>query len=159
MGATSPTAHPRDESEVPKPLGYWLKRIHNGLERNLAAAVGDLGLDRRSWQILNTVAHGPIETAAVAEALAPFTEGAEDADDAIESRLTALAERGVIVADASGRHTLTAVGIELHATASDRVYAARRASARGFSDEEFGMLLDLLRRVAVNVDGFAAQRK
>lgn len=156
MDTTPRSAHPRDESGVPRPLGYWVKHIHDGLEGNLAAAVGDLGLDRRLWQILDTVAHGPIDVSATAEALAPFVGQGRDA---IGPRLAALVECGAIIADASGRHTLTDLGAELHAEAADRVHAARLATMRGFSDEEFGTLLDLLRRVASNVDDVAAQWK
>ncbi|MEV5648150.1 hypothetical protein AB0L57_07860 [Nocardia sp. NPDC052254] len=155
MDTASWAAHPRDESEVPKPFGYWLKHIHNGLEGNLAAAVGELGLDRRSWQILNTVAHGPIDAAAVVDALAPFAED----DVAIESHLAVLARRGVVATDASGRYALTDAGAELHAEASDRVHAARLAIMRGFSEAEFRTLLELLRRVAANVDACAAQEE
>ncbi|WP_227979173.1 MarR family winged helix-turn-helix transcriptional regulator [Nocardia spumae] len=156
MTATSQSTHPRDEIEVPKPLGYWVKHIHDRLEDNLAAALRDLNLDRRSWQLLNTVAHGPVDSVATAAALAPFVGGRPES---VAPLLTELADRGVLVADATGRYTLTAAGIQVRAQAADRVHAARAAIARGFSAEEFHTLLALLRRVAANADSVAARRK
>jgi hypothetical protein len=38
--------------ERPKPLGYWLQRLHNLLEERFAAVLSDLGLDPRQWQLL-----------------------------------------------------------------------------------------------------------
>jgi hypothetical protein len=155
MTTQEQSAHPGNETGVPRPLGYWVKHIHHRLEDNLAAQLREFGLDRRSWQVLNTVAHGPIDQTGIDRALAPFL-GQDEPTAA--PYVAALADRDVMLTDDTGRYALTATGTELHAQAADRIHAGRRATTRGITPTEYGQLLDLLRRVAVNVDSVAAQR-
>lgn len=154
MTTSEQFAHPGNETGVPRPLGYWVKHIHNRLEDNLAAQLREFGLDRRSWQVLNTVAHGPINQAGIDRALEPFL----DLDEPTTAPYaTALAERGLVRPDLTGRYLLTATGAALHAPAADRIHAGRLATTQGITPAEYGQLLDLLRRVSENVDAVAAQ--
>ncbi len=154
MTASQDSAHPNRETGVPKPLGYWVKHIHNRLEGNLAAQLREFGLDRRSWQVLNTVAHGPVDLPGIDRALEPFLDPGEPT---IAPYVAALAKRGSMEPDPAGHYLLTSPGAALHKRAADRIHAGRLATTQGFTPEEYQQLLDLLRRVAENVDVVATQ--
>lgn len=156
MTASEQSAHPRNEAGVPKPLGYWVKHIHNRLESNLAAQLREFGLDRRSWQVLNTIAHGPIDQAGIDHALAPFLDSAEPT---FAPCVAALAARGLVQLDQAGCYVLTPAGAVLHKPAADRIHAGRLATIAGITPAEYAQLLGLLRRVAENVDAVHAQWK
>ena len=149
MITSQPSMHSTGGNAVPKPLGYWVKRIHNGLEDNLDAQLGEFGLNRRTWQVLNTVASGPIELSAIERALEPFRDHGEPV---AAPCVAALCERGALEPDRSARYVLTAAGLTLHRSAADRAHAARRAVMRGIAPQEYEQLIDLLRRVAENID-------
>jgi hypothetical protein len=155
MTTSGQSAHPGNETGIPRPLGYWVKHIHNRLEENLAAQLREFGLDRRSWQVLNIVAHGPVDQTGIDRALAPFL-GQDEPTAA--PYVAALADRDVMLTDNAGRYALTVTGAALHAQAADRIHAGRLATTRGMTPAEYGQLLDLLRRVAENVDSVAALR-
>ncbi|MBU3064809.1 hypothetical protein KO481_25180 [Nocardia sp. NEAU-G5] len=154
MTTSEQSAHPRNETGIPRPLGYWVKHIHNRLEHNLAAQLREFSLDRREWQVLNTVAHGPIDADGINRALEPFFITDEAA---AASHTTALSERGLMLRDQAGRYLLTSAGEALHGRAADRIHDGRLATTRGITPEEYAQLLDLLRRVSENVDVVAAQ--
>ncbi|GAB4002994.1 hypothetical protein GCM10029992_42960 [Glycomyces albus] len=44
--------------DTPKPIGYWLKHLHNLMERQFEAALADLDMGRRHWQVLNVLYGG-----------------------------------------------------------------------------------------------------
>ena len=49
-----------------KPLGWWLRHLHELLESSMTRALDAESLTRRHWQVLNTIALGartPEETA------------------------------------------------------------------------------------------------
>lgn len=156
MRTSQRSAHPRDETGVPKPLGYWVKHVHDRLESNLAAQLREFGLDRRSWQVLNTIAHGPVDQAAIDRALAPFLDSDEPT---VAPYVARLATRGLVQVDHAGYYVLTPEGAAVHEPAADRIHAGRLATTAGISPTEYAQLLGLLRRVAENVDAVHAQWK
>jgi hypothetical protein len=58
--------------DTPKPIGYWLKHLHNLLERHFDATLAGLDLSRRHWQILSTLSRGARTREDLRQAVAPF---------------------------------------------------------------------------------------
>lgn len=140
-------------SRTPKPFGYWLKRIDSGIEDNLGALLSRDGLTRRGWQVLNCVVSGPIAPSEVDRAMAPFFD---DSDPTAAPYLRALADRAWIAADSDGVYSLTEAGRLAFEALQQRVSAQRAAVMQGLTREEFATLVELLRRVAANVDAIGA---
>ena len=42
-----------------RPIGYWLKHLDRLIEATFDRTLADVGLGRRHWQTLNTLAGGP----------------------------------------------------------------------------------------------------
>ncbi|TMR95642.1 MarR family winged helix-turn-helix transcriptional regulator [Nonomuraea basaltis] len=114
-----------------KNIGYWLKNLDTLLESAMDDA---LQMTRREWQVLNTTAHD-----ARPDELAPFT----GIDEAVE-QLTA---RGWL---ADGR--ITEAGRAAHAGIVERVAAFRQQVSEGVTPEEYRATVDVLRRMAANLD-------
>lgn len=72
-----------------RPIGYWLRHLHNLIETQFDATLADLGVSRRHWQTLNVLSHGPATRAAIDAAPAPFWEHGEVALDEVLNDLTA----------------------------------------------------------------------
>ncbi|MEV0246446.1 hypothetical protein AB0H76_07665 [Nocardia sp. NPDC050712] len=139
-----------------KPLGYYLLHIHTGLEQNFAARLGDRGLARRSWQILNTLGRGPADLPGLDSALAHFLDAAEPT---VEPYLVALAARGWVSADTAGRYALTDAGTAEYRAVAELVDAERAALIDGIGTAGYDTLIGLLQRVSDNVDALAAHRR
>ncbi|GEL17794.1 hypothetical protein [Pseudonocardia asaccharolytica] len=129
-----------------KPIGWWLRHVDGLIERGFEAALVDEGATRRQWQVLNVLADGAAEVAAIEAALAPFLAEAGDA----EAVLAALAARGWVRIDGPSV-ALAPDG----AAARERMTAAvRRHRARtvqGIGEQEYASLIATLRRMADNL--------
>ncbi|WP_084523870.1 MarR family winged helix-turn-helix transcriptional regulator [Nocardia inohanensis] len=138
-----------------KPLGYWLMHIHNGLEANFAALLESKGVVRRQWQIMNTLARGPLTPAGLDEALAPFLN---EQHPTVAEFVEPLVRRGWLTADPAGAYTLTGDGRTEYRSLAARIDAERAATIDGLSPGDYNTLIDQLRRIAANVDAIAADR-
>ncbi|MFE5287206.1 MarR family winged helix-turn-helix transcriptional regulator [Nocardia sp. NPDC056611] len=139
-------------SDAPKFLGYWLKRIDKTLEDNFAAFLAAEGLLRRHWQTLHTLAGGPLDTAGLDVALSPYLDAH---DPTAAPYVGALVDRGWADQDSAGTYALTSEGVAAHAKLWERIRMQRAAATKGLSADDYGVLLDLLQRVAANVDAYA----
>jgi hypothetical protein len=141
--------------EAPKPLGYWLQHLHNLLEEQLATVLSDLGVDRRQWQLVNTLSLGRRTRAGLTQALAPFWTGAQpDPDDALAD----LTARGW-VAESDGTIALTQQGVAAHAELAQRVDRTRRVVAEGLSPDQYHETVRILTVMAANVEADLASRR
>ena len=128
-----------------KPLGYWLRHLHELLEEHLALVLSERGTSRREWQVLNTLTRG----GRPGTDLAPFA----DPDDPGFTRLLAgLRERGWI--DDAGR--LTEAGSAAHADLSSRVVEARAAVVGDLTPEQYEETVQRLAAMARNVEAAIA---
>ncbi|GHF25764.1 hypothetical protein GCM10017786_69940 [Amycolatopsis deserti] len=116
-----------------RPIGFWLKHLHNLLEDGLTGVLADRGLTRRHWQALNTSRHG-------AEALAVF-------DGADEARAD-LVTRGWITTDG----TLTDDGRTARAEIAERVRRFRELSLTGLTDDQYADTVRTLATMARNLE-------
>ncbi|ASR38785.1 hypothetical protein BAY61_31535 [Prauserella marina] len=134
------------EPALTKPLGYWLRHLHELLESSFTATLGAEGLTRRHWQVLNVLAENP--SGDIDRELAPFL----DADTpTFTPLLTDLAGRGW--AHEGAPSGLTALGRTEHARISAEVADIRRKATEGISDERYLDTVHTLSRMAANLGG------
>jgi hypothetical protein len=136
-----------------RPIGYWLRHLHNLLEEQFAATLSDLELGRREWQVLHTLADGPRTAEALREALASFAgEGGPDVDGV----LAGLRARGWVRIEDPGVG-LTEAGRSGHDEAATRVGENRKALLNGLTGEQYTETVRVLSVMAANVEAqFAA---
>jgi DNA-binding MarR family transcriptional regulator len=132
-----------------QPIGWWLKHLDRLIERAFDEALTEARLERRHWQILNVVARHPATRGAIADALAPFWDRA---DTELDPLLQDLESRGLLQQVADGRWVCTPAGTPVHAAASARVETIRGRLARGITAEEYERTIDVLSRMAANLE-------
>jgi hypothetical protein len=123
-----------------KPLGWWLRHVHELLESSMAQAFEGESLTRRHWQVLNTIAHGARTPEDVNTALAPFGSTA--------SQLADLRARGWVTEDDG----LSDAGQAAHARVEERVEAFRTTVTQGVSDDDYRTTIRTLQRCAANLE-------
>jgi DNA-binding MarR family transcriptional regulator len=131
------------EGSMFRPIGYWLKEVDRLIEERFGRLLAEERLTRRHWQALNTIAAGPVRTADVDAALAPFEPTVTPVVDELVARGW-VARTGVTV-------ELTEEGRAAHATVSERVSASRKALTEGISAEEYASTVNVLERMAGNL--------
>ncbi|MGP3975909.1 MarR family winged helix-turn-helix transcriptional regulator [Streptomyces sp. 8N114] len=144
--------------DTPKPIGYWLKHLHNLLEEQFDATLADLGLGRRHWQILNTLARGEATRDGLIAALAPFWAPGEPDLDRVLEDVTARGwirpgpslERNPVVLADEGRAA--------HANIAARVDATRAVVLKGLTPEQYTETVRILSVMAGNVEADLAAR-
>jgi DNA-binding MarR family transcriptional regulator len=133
---------------ISPPIGYWLKHLDRLIDTSLDRCLGP-DLTRRHWQVLNLLAQQPARPAELRSRLAPFLLDEPEAETAVTAELIG---RGW-VSDQDGLLRLTETGREAHAVILADVSRARRKTVQGISDEEYRATLDVLRRMAANLEG------
>lgn len=136
-----------------RPIGYWLKHLDRLLENTFDRTLADVGLSRRHWQTLNTLARGPATSAELNAALKPFT-GADPG--ALAPVLDALTGRGWVTTKAEGQHALTVHGATAHQRLQKDVDQARRLILKHVTTKEYAQAIDILQRMAVGLESAAA---
>ncbi|MEU0796559.1 MarR family transcriptional regulator [Amycolatopsis sp. NPDC005961] len=127
-----------------KPLGWWLRHVHELLESSMARALDAESLSRRHWQVLNTIALGARTPEEVDAALAPFVA----ADGPMAAKVADLRARGWVTEDGG----LTEAGREAHARVEERVEAFRTTVTRGISGDDYRTTVRTLERCAANLE-------
>jgi hypothetical protein len=127
-----------------KPLGWWLRHLHELLESSMAHTLEAESLTRRHWQVLNTIALGARTPEQVDAAMAPFVTG----EGPMASKVADLRTRGWVAEDG----TLTAEGREAHARVEDRIKAFRAKAVGGISDDDYRTTIRTLERCAANLE-------
>jgi len=131
-----------------RPLGYWIKEIDRRIEEDFGRLLADEGLTRRHWQVLHTIAQGPVTSAELDRALAPFLSAGSPT---VRPQADDLADRGWALMTSDGTATLTPAGREAHDRVAARVGAARARVIEGLSEADYVTLVGLLERVAGNL--------
>jgi DNA-binding MarR family transcriptional regulator len=147
-----------------QPIGYWLKRLDSLIERRFTAVLGDAGVSRRRWQILNTIrTAGPAPRTEVHAALSDFGT-ARELDDLVDG----LVERGWVdearesddpapsEAEAEARVLgLTDAGARAHDRIRTEVERFRSQAMRGIDGHDYDRVIDTLRRMVANLEADA----
>ena len=126
-----------------KPIGYWLKLVDRLIEERFGQALAAHDLQRRHWQLLNTLAAGPHAQSELDTALAPFAASTRP-------QVTALIERGWVTE--GGELSLTDAGRQAHGTLSTQIMAQRSQILDGISQDEYTATVGVLARMAANLE-------
>jgi hypothetical protein len=133
---------------TPKPIGYWLKHLDNLLETQFDLALADLSVNRRQWQLLNTLSRGSRTHDELKEALAPFwTDGEPDPREPLAD----LAVRGW-TQDDGGTIILTGQGKAAHAKLAARIETTRAMVLGDLTPEQYSDTVRILSVMAANVE-------
>jgi len=143
-----------DRVEVSKPIGYWLKHLHNLLETHFTMVMSDLGIGRREWQVLHTLSEGRRSLAELEQAIAPFLKS--DSGE-LRKALASLAERGW-TEETDGSIALTPYGLAAHAELSYRITETRAAVTQGITPQEYEETIRVLSIMARNLESAIAAR-
>ena len=127
-----------------RPIGWWVKHLDALLEDVVDAAVAGEGLTRRHWQVLDSLAGGPVDDTALAAALADF------AGD-VPAVAADLFGRGWVDRE-TGSLALTATGRTAHERLGRTIGRVRRHVADGLSREEYERTIGVLSRMAGNIE-------
>jgi hypothetical protein len=129
-----------------RPIGWWVKRLDELLEQVVEHALAGAGLTRRHWQVLNQLAAGITDPAALTASLAPFAGSAD-----LDRVLTDLGARGWLAISENGP-ALSADGRVAHGRLSTEVGGMRRLVTDGFSAEEYQRVVAALERMVGNIE-------
>lgn len=154
-----------------RPIGYWVKLLDRLIEGSFDVLLGDTGLGRRHWQLLNVLGDGPASRAEIDRALAPFRPeptpgdrtgplhdrpvagpGGDQPATGISTALDELVRRGWARAEPDDRWTRTPAGDQATAALRERVAAHRRQITDGVSPEAYRTTLATLTRMCTNLD-------
>ena len=133
--------------EGQRPIGWWVRRLDDLLDRVVDRAVATEGLTRRHWQALHELACGRGSEAALRRALAAFAT-----PDKISVILAQLIDRGWLDRGPDGELDLTEAGLAAHDRLLAEVTRLRRQVTEGLSGEEYERALAALQRMVANVE-------
>jgi DNA-binding MarR family transcriptional regulator len=131
-----------------RPIGYWLKKLDRLIDQQFERQLEESGLTRRQWQLLNLLEDGPRSTPELQSELEPFLQ--DDPDD-LSDALAGLVTRGW--ADSQENVvTLTETGRAQFGLVKAKVAALRQALTAGISADEYQAAIDVLARMAANLE-------
>jgi hypothetical protein len=170
-----------DVNAADKPIGYWLKHLHNLIEAQFEATLSDLHLGRRHWQVLNLLAGATYPRTQIEQALAPFWQNTALDLDAVLDGQDGLITLGWVdeaagsaaagsatdggAADGSAADggaaaenalALTEKGRTAYTTVSARVAETRGRLLRGLTLEQYVETVRVLSVMAENVESALA---
>jgi DNA-binding MarR family transcriptional regulator len=131
-----------------RPIGYWLKKLDRLIDEQFEEQLGEAGLSRRQWQVINLLEGDPRSVPELQSELEPFLQ--EDPDDLTDA-LSGLVTRGW-VASQDNIVNLTETGQTQLKLIKAKVTELRQASMAGISPEEYQTTIDVLARMASNLE-------
>ena len=131
-----------------RPIGFWLKLVDRLIDDGFDAVLGQAGLRRRHWQVLNLLQAAPATVQQTDMHLAPFLSGAETTTRPV---LDDLQVRGWVAWTDDQHATLTEAGAAAHAELLRKVSRSRERLTAGITLQEYAATTDILRRMAVNL--------
>ncbi|MGW8764012.1 MarR family winged helix-turn-helix transcriptional regulator [Streptomyces sp. NPDC055815] len=133
----------------PKPIGFLLNRTDEALTRVMDGTLGEFGLTRLAWQVLNVVKDSDGTTDAEVLAILSANADAPALTAAVDTTVTG----GWVSRPAPGRLALTPDGARRLAEVGSEVAAFRARSVEGISPEEYGTAVRVLERMIENLEG------
>jgi DNA-binding MarR family transcriptional regulator len=131
-----------------EPIGYWLKKLDRLIEEQFERQLGEADLSRRQWQLLNLLENGPRSLPELQTELEPFLQ---DAPDNLGDALSGLVTRGW--ADMQENIvTLTEIGRTKLGLVKSQVAELRQALMAGISPQEYQATIEVLSRMAANLE-------
>ena len=131
-----------------RPIGYWLKKLDGLIDAEFERQLSEASLSRRQWQLLNLISDGPRSVPDLEAELEPFLQN--DLDDPSDA-LFGLVTRGW--ADSVDNIvSLTETGQAHVELLKAKVANVREALSAGISAEEYQATVDVLARMAANLE-------
>ena len=131
-----------------RPIGYWLKKLDRLIDGQLERQLGEAGLSRRQWQLLNLLEDGPRSAPELQTELEPFLQ---DEPDELSEPLSGLITRSW-VASQDNVVSLTETGQAQFGLVRTKVTQLRQSSMAGISPEEYQVTIGVLSRMAANLE-------
>lgn len=135
-----------------RPIGYWLKHLHNLIEAQFDAMMSDLGLGRRHWQTLNLLSGTAHTRTQIELALAPFWPDRVPDLDALLDGPDGLTTRGWVGEVPDNALALTEQGRIAYATIAARVGQTRGQLLQGLTPEQYVETVRILAVMAANIE-------
>jgi DNA-binding MarR family transcriptional regulator len=135
-------------TESERPIGYWLKKLDRLIDQQFELQLRTARLSRRQWQLLNLLDNNPRSVPELQTELQPFLQGAaEDLSDALAGLVTrGWAESTDNIVNLSG------TGQAQFEILKAAVAELRQALLCGISPEEYRATIDVLARMAANLE-------
>ncbi|GAA0577517.1 MarR family winged helix-turn-helix transcriptional regulator [Paractinoplanes ferrugineus] len=133
----------------PRPIGYVLRKLDLLIEERFERTLGERGISRRQWQILNTLADGGSTLAKLADGLAPFLDPA--AGETVQPHIEPLKRPGFVHQDGDSV-TLTGTGRDLLGTLTTDVAAIRELATTGIDQREYDRTVTNLQVMIRNLE-------
>jgi DNA-binding MarR family transcriptional regulator len=130
-----------------QPIGYWLKLLDRLIEENFDRVLGAQGLTRRHWQVLNSIASGPMDQGQLDRALAPFADSPSWTSTPIVDDLRT---RDWLETSGDGL-TLTTVGQAAMVELRTSVAATRARVSDGITEAQYAATIETLARMCANL--------
>ena len=131
-----------------RPIGYWLKKLDRLIDGQLERQLGEAGLSRRQWQLLNLLEDGPRSAPELQTELEPFLQ---DEPDELSEALSGLITRSW-AASQDNVVSLTETGQAQFGLVRTKVTQLRQSSMAGISPEEYQVTIGVLSRMAANLE-------
>ncbi|WP_067812493.1 hypothetical protein [Actinomadura kijaniata] len=135
-----------------QPIAYWLGVAHRAAIDFIRTEIGKQGITQPQYWILRHLHPGDLGDGAP-RTVAGLTEAMRDyllPGDDLASAAADLAARGLVDRDATGGLTITESGRELHGRVKKAAPAIRDHLHEGVADEDYAVVLRVLRRVMAN---------
>ena len=130
------------------PIGYWLKKLDRLIDTQFELQLSTVRLSRRQWQLLNLLENNPRSVPELEAELEPFLQGvAQELSDALAGLVTrgwAESRDNIVNLTETGRAQFEIV----KATAAE----VRQTLMRGIPPEEYRTTIDVLARMAANLE-------
>jgi len=131
-----------------RPIGYWLKKLDRLIDGQFERQLGEAGLSRRQWQLLNLLEDGPRSAPELQTELEPFLQ---DESDELSEALLGLITRGW-AASQDNVVSLTETGQAQFGLVRTKVTQLRQSSMAGISPDEYQVTIGVLSRMAGNLE-------
>ncbi|WP_098408881.1 MarR family transcriptional regulator [Paramicrobacterium agarici] len=129
------------------PIGLLLRTLDRLLDERFERTLGIRDISRRQWQLLNTLARRPATSNALTEAVAPFLDTSESA----EQHLDPLKQRGLVAVN-DDVYELTDAGRRTFDDLAREVQVTRELTVRGLPEGEYERTIATLQRMVENLE-------
>ena len=136
---------------IDRPIGYWLKKLGRLIDNHFDLQLSNAGLTRRQWQLLNLLENDPRSVPDLEAELEPFLQ---DAEGDLSEPLSGLVTRGWAESK-DNIVNLTETGQAHFEIVKAKVAELRQALMTGISPEEYQATVDVLSRMAANMESNA----
>lgn len=139
-----------DERRNQPPIGLLLRKLDGLINERFEQTLGERGITRRQWQLLNTLAEGPATLDELNTSVAPFLE--RSTGETARQHLDPLVNQDFVTAD-DDVYQLTDSGRTLIGSLAEEVQVTRELTVQGLGDGEYDRTIATLQTMIANLEG------